>query len=45
MSRKEAVMEILKSILFGLIEGLPPEECMRKGAANAAETLQYWGSW
>ena len=30
---------------YGLIEGLPPEECMRKGAANAAETLQYWGSW
>ena len=31
--------------LFGLVEGDPLEECMRRGAANATETLQYLGSW
>ena len=35
----------IAGFLFGLIEGLSIEDCMKKGAANAAETLGYWGSW
>ncbi len=31
--------------LTGYAEGLPLEECMRKGAACATETIGYFGSW
>ncbi len=35
----------IAGFLFGLVEGLSLEDCMRKGAANATETLGYFGSW
>ena len=31
--------------LFGICEGLPIERAMEKGAANATETLKYFGGW
>ena len=35
----------ISGFLFGLIHGLSIEECMAKGAANATETLRYFGAW
>ncbi|MBR4635748.1 MAG: fructoselysine 6-kinase, partial [Clostridia bacterium] len=35
----------IAGFLFGLVEGLPLEDCMAKGAANAAVTLGYFGGW
>ena len=35
----------IAGFLFGLCEGLSIEECMYKGAANATETLKYFGAW
>ena len=31
--------------LYGITDGLPIESCMEKGAANANETLKYFGAW
>lgn len=35
----------IAGFLFGLVEGLPLEDCMAKGAANATVTLGYFGGW
>jgi len=35
----------IAGFLFGKVEGLSLEECMHKGAANATETLKYFGAW
>jgi fructoselysine 6-kinase len=35
----------IAGFLFGLVEGLSIEEAMHKGAANATETLKYFGAW
>lgn len=34
----------ISGFLFGLVEGLPLEQCMEKGASNATETLKYFGA-
>ena len=35
----------ISGFLFGITEGLSIEEAMHKGAANATETLKYFGAW
>ncbi len=35
----------ISGFLYGLVEGLPIEDCMHKGAANSTETLKYFGAW
>ena len=35
----------ISGFLFGICEGLSIEEAMYKGAANATETLKYFGAW
>lgn len=35
----------IAGFLFGIVEGLPIEQAMEKGAANATETLKYFGAW
>ncbi len=35
----------ISGFLFGIIEGLSIEDAMYKGAANATETLKYFGAW
>ena len=35
----------IAGFLFGIVEGLSIEEAMYKGAANATETLKYFGAW
>lgn len=35
----------IAGFLFGITEGLSIEEAMYKGAANATETLKYFGAW
>lgn len=35
----------IAGFLFGIVEGLPIEKCMEKGAANSTETLKYFGAW
>ena len=35
----------IAGFLFGICEGLSIEEAMKKGAANATETLKYFGAW
>ena len=35
----------IAGFLTGLVEGLPIEDCMKKGAANSTETLRYFGAW
>ena len=35
----------IAGFLYGLNEGLDIEGCMHKGAANATETLKYFGAW
>ena len=35
----------IAGFLFGIKEGLDIGECMRRGAANATETLKYFGAW
>ncbi|MCQ2507417.1 MAG: fructoselysine 6-kinase [Dorea sp.] len=35
----------ISGFLFGIVEGLSIEEAMKKGAANATETLGYFGAW
>ena len=35
----------IAGFLFGIVEGLSIEEAMHKGAANATETLKYFGAW
>lgn len=35
----------IAGFLFGIVEGLSIEEAMHKGAANATETLKYFGGW
>jgi len=35
----------IAGFLYGIVEGLPIEACMEKGAANATETLKYFGAW
>lgn len=35
----------ISGFLFGLVVGLSIEDCMHKGAANATETLKYFGAW
>ena len=35
----------IAGFLFGITEGLSIEEAMHKGAANATETLKYFGAW
>lgn len=35
----------IAGFLTGITEGLPIEEAMHKGAANASETLRYFGAW
>lgn len=35
----------IAGFLFGIVEGLPIEKAMEKGAANATETLKYFGGW
>lgn len=35
----------IAGFLFGITEGLSIEDAMEKGAANATETLKYFGAW
>lgn len=35
----------IAGFLYGIVEGLPIDEAMQKGAANATETLKYFGAW
>ena len=35
----------IAGFLFGIVSGLPIEQAMEKGAANATETLKYFGAW
>ncbi len=35
----------IAGFLYGITEGLSIEEAMKKGAANAAETIGYFGAW
>lgn len=35
----------IAGFLFGIIEGLPIEAAMEKGASTATETLKYFGAW
>lgn len=35
----------IAGFLFGIIEGLSIEAAMEKGAANATQTLKYFGAW
>ena len=35
----------IAGFLFGIVDGLSIEEAMHKGAANATETLKYFGAW
>lgn len=35
----------IAGFLFGIVEGLSIEGAMEKGAANATETLKYFGAW
>ena len=35
----------IAGFLHGLVDGLPIEACMKKGAATSTETLQYFGAW
>lgn len=35
----------IAGFLHGLVDGLPIEACMEKGAATSTETLQYFGAW
>ena len=35
----------IAGFLFGIVDGLSIEEAMHKGAANATQTLKYFGAW
>ena len=35
----------IAAFLYGIVEGLTIDEAMEKGAANATETLKYFGAW
>ena len=35
----------IAGFLYGIVEGLSIEEAMEKGAANATQTLKYFGAW
>lgn len=35
----------IAGFLFGIVEGMSIEQAMEKGAANATETLKYFGAW
>ena len=35
----------IAGFLCGIVEGLTIDEAMEKGAANATETLKYFGAW
>lgn len=35
----------IAGFLHGLVDGLPIEACMEKGATTSTETLQYFGAW
>ena len=35
----------IAGFLYGIVEGMTIDEAMRKGAANATETLKYFGAW